>query len=104
MNEATSGNPRLLGLRHAKVPVNVGDGGAIVDAAFADHVAHVGQGRNDCREHGQLVARLLDVVARAPIADRQPALDLEARQVGAHPVVRVDTLSGAAGGVGAVVG
>ena len=40
------------------------------------------RGREARREHGRQVARLLDVVARAPVADRQHGPDLEARQEG----------------------
>jgi hypothetical protein len=92
----------LGGGDHARVPINIGGGGAIVDTAFANRVAHAWQGRKACRrKHSQLVARILDHVAQAPIADRQP---VEARQEGAHAVIRVNALSGAAGGEGTVVG
>ncbi|KAL3787469.1 hypothetical protein ACHAW5_009007 [Stephanodiscus triporus] len=56
----------------------------VVVPSSAQHLpamSHMSDGREQC---GHLIARRLDLIARAPVTDRQPGLELEARQQGAN--------------------
>ena len=76
-----------------KVPVDVGGGGfgggVIVDAAFADHVAHVGQEGPRSPSRTRPTGRTPSSMSwhEHPVADRRPGLHLDARQEGAQIVV-----------------